>query len=64
MRRVKFIKRVSVRSNAVMNDLMKYNLYSFEGKHLEDHLEAQSKTGLVTCKITAWNCLQFKSIFS
>ena len=51
MRRLKFIKRVSISGNSVMNDLMKYYLHSSELKHLEDQLSL--KLGWSPAKITA-----------
>ena len=40
IRRLKFIKRVSISGNSVMNDLMKYYLHGSELKHFKDQLTA------------------------
>ena len=64
MRRLKCFKRVSVRGNAVMNDVMKYNMYNSELIHLEHQLSL--KLGWTPAKITALTCahVQFKSMIS
>ena len=60
MRRLKFIKRVSISGNSVMNDLMKYYLHSSELKRLEDQLSLN--LGWSPAKITALACVDFKSM--
>ena len=62
MPRLKFIKRLSISGNSVMNDLMKYYLHSSELKRLEDQLSLN--LGWSPAKITAMTYVHFKSMFS